>query len=136
MTQTLRRIMLVEDDPDIAVLTSISLGELGGYEVVHHSDGRSALAGVKTDAPDLLLLDYTLPDMTGADVLLAVQAREETSQIPAIFMTASVMPEHVGRLKELGALEVFAKPFDPLTLPARVQEVWDSWAAQDGRTPS
>lgn len=124
MSQPLQRILLVEDDPDIAILTQMSLGELGGFEVLHCETGASALARVPQEQPDLLILDFTLPDMTGADVLTELRTQPATSTIPAIFMTASVMPDHVERLLQLGALDVFVKPFDPLTLPDRVRSVW------------
>ena len=131
MTGRLQRILLVEDDPDIAILTQMALGELGGFDVVHCDTGGAALTRVPLEQPDLLILDFTLPDMTGAEVLTELRSRQATAAIPAIFMTASVMPEHVERLKQLGALDVFAKPFDPLTLPDRVRSVWT--AARDDK---
>jgi DNA-binding response OmpR family regulator len=51
----LRKIMLVEDDPDIAVLAEIALGEIGGFEFVHFETGEQALAGVAEADPDLII---------------------------------------------------------------------------------
>ena len=126
MSSELRRIMLVEDDPDIAILATMALEDLGGFELVHCASGPEALDRVDDIAPDLAILDFSLPGMNG-DVLFAeLQARPATAQLPVIFMTASVMPAHVAKLKAMGALQVFAKPFDPVTLSERVRAVWDS----------
>jgi CheY-like chemotaxis protein len=120
----LRKVMLVEDDPDIAVLAEIALGEIGGYEFTHFDSGVDALARVEDVDPDLIILDYRMPVMNGAEVLAALKANERHRDIPVVFMTASLMPKHIQRLMELGALAVLPKPFDPLTLADRVQEIW------------
>jgi len=52
------------------------------------------------------------------------------AQTPAVFMTAKVMPSDVERYKQLGAVDVIAKPFDPMTLASRIQEIWS--ARHDG----
>ena len=125
MTHQLKRIMLVEDDADIAVLSMMSLQDLSGFEVVHCSSGPEALERISEVAPDLLLLDYSMPGMNGGELLTALRSRPDTARTPAIFMTASVMPAHVQRLKELGALDVLAKPFNPVTLGDQLKALWD-----------
>lgn len=126
MSDGLTRIMLVEDDPDIAVLTTMALQDLGGFELVHCASGAEALERVDEIAPDLAVLDFSMPGMNGDELLSALQARPQTARLPVIFMTASVMPAHVAKLRAMGALDVFAKPFDPLTLSDRVKAVWAS----------
>lgn len=123
----LKKVMLVEDDPDIALLAQMALEELGGLEFVHFDDGAKALAAVSVEAPDLIILDYRMPGMNGAEVLDALRRTYYGRDVPVIFMTASLMPKHVERLRELGALEVFAKPFDPLLLADRIRAVWDDY---------
>lgn len=115
MTQ-LRSVVLVEDDPDIAVLAELALSEIGDLEVRHFASGPELLAAMAGPLPDLYLLDYRLPDMTGEELLAALRRDPRTAAIPAIFMTASVMPERIVALKRAGALDVIAKPFDPMTL--------------------
>jgi CheY-like chemotaxis protein len=126
----LRRVVLVEDDPDIAILARLGLEDFGGLSVVHHSSGQAALDNASSDAPDLIILDYRMPGMNGADVLRELRCRSETQAIPVVFMTASVMPRHIERLRELGALDVIPKPFDPLTLADRVREIWSTNVSQ------
>lgn len=120
----LRRIMLVEDDPDIALLATIALHDIAGFEVIHCASAEEALERVSFIAPDLAVLDFSLPGMNGDALLTALRANAETRNIVAVFMTASVMPRHVQRLKSLGAIEVFAKPFDPLQLGAQITAAW------------
>lgn len=120
----LRKVMLVEDDPDIAVIAEIALREIGGLEFVHFAAGREALAGAREADPDLIILDYRMPDMNGVEVLKALRSDSLFRHIPILFMTASLMPKHVDSLIELGALAVLAKPFDPLTLADQVRQVW------------
>lgn len=129
LSNELRRILLVEDDPDIAVLVKISLEDFGGYELVHCSSGADALARIDEIAPDLAILDFAMPGMNGDKLFMALKARPQTAGLPVIFMTASVMPARVAVLKAMGALEVFAKPFDPIQLPDRVKAVWDMFRA-------
>jgi CheY-like chemotaxis protein len=120
----LRKIMLVEDDPDIAILAEIALKEIAGFEFVHFSSGPDALNGVIEAAPDLIILDYRMPQMNGGEVLQALRSNDETRHFPVVFMTASLMPKHVGKLMELGALGVLPKPFDPVTLGDEVKKLW------------
>ncbi|QIL01358.1 response regulator [Sphingomonas sinipercae] len=120
----LQRIMLVEDDPDIAVLAGIALQDFGGFEFRHFSSGSEALANVADFAPDLVILDYRMPEMNGGEVLAALRASEAGRLIPVMFMTASLMPRHVEALIEAGAIAVLPKPFDPLTLADEVTKAW------------
>lgn len=125
MTNELRRIMLVEDDDDIATLATMALADIGGFDVVHVRSGAEALQRVSEFRPDMLILDYSMPGMNGGETLTALRGRADTRDIPAVFMTASVMPAHVDKLKALGAIDVFAKPFDPLALPTMIKEAWN-----------
>ncbi len=125
----LNRIMLVEDDLDIALLAQIALEQIGGFEFCHFAAGPVALREVAGIAPDLIILDYRMPDMTGLQVIDALKATAETSAIPVIFMTASVMPAHVNELIDRGAIAVIPKPFDPLTLADTVRAHWSVFHA-------
>lgn len=124
MTKTLQRILLVEDDQDIATLATMALSELGGFEVIHYFSGADALAAIESDAPDLVLLDFSMPGMKGDEIIERLKADDRTRHLPVLFMTASVMPSHVARLMELGAIDVLKKPFDPLTLSDKIREAW------------
>jgi two-component system, OmpR family, response regulator len=124
VTTPLRRILMVEDDPDIAELGQIALVDIGGFEVTICGSGDEALARVGEFKPDLVLLDYRLPGMNGDELLIALRERPETCELPVIFLTASVMPDRVDHLLGLGAVDLIAKPFDPMTLADQVQSIW------------
>lgn len=126
----LHDIALVEDDLDIAILAEIALVEIGGFGVTHCVSGDQALAGIDAVAPDLIILDYRMPEMNGDDLFRLLRERERTARTPIMFMTASVMPRHIEKLKELGAIAVLAKPFDPLTLADVVRQKWQLWASR------
>lgn len=116
--------MLVEDDPDIAMLAQIAIEEFGELDFVHYASGEEALRNITADPPDLVVLDYRMPGMNGEEVLAALRKTERGADLPVVFMTASLMPQHVERLRELGARDVLPKPFDPLTLADQLKTIW------------
>src|SRR5881396_1521826 len=114
------RILVVEDDQDIAQLVARYLEKAGFVpEVV--SSGRDALTAIAAQAPDLIVLDLMLPQVDGLEVCRAVRGREATAAIPIIMLTARA--EESDRIVglELGADDYVAKPFSPSELVARVR---------------
>lgn len=74
---------------------------------------------------DLFLLDVMMPGMDGPTTLGKLRKVPQLAAVPAIFMIAKVQPQEVAQFKSLGALDVIAKPFDPMKL---AQQIRDSWA--------
>lgn len=120
----LNRILHVEDDEDILMIARLALADLGGFEVLQCSSGAEALKQAAGFAPDLLLLDYMMPEMNGMQTLQALRAMPETARVPAIFMTAKAMETIEGDMSGLGVLGRITKPFDPVTLPADIRRYW------------
>lgn len=120
----LKRILYVEDEPDIQAVAKIALEAVGGFELKVFSSGEEALANAVSYAPDLLLLDVMMPGMDGPTTLKALKELPELANTPAIFMTAKVQPAEVAEYKALGALDVIAKPFDPMTLSENIKAIW------------
>ena len=120
----LARILLVEDDPDIQLVTSMTLSSLGGFEVKVCGSADEALRTAVAFGPDLILLDVMLPGMDGPTALKAMRGYPELAATPVIFMTAKIQAQELARYRRLGSLGVIAKPFDPVTLPQRVRELW------------
>lgn len=123
-TEALTRILYVDDDDDIRTVAQFTLEMVGGFEVAACGSGQEALTRATGFAPQLLLLDVMMPDMDGPTVLSALRRQPETAGTPAIFMTAKVQPNEVERYRALGAVDVIAKPFDPMALPARIRGIW------------
>ncbi len=126
MVRALRKILHVDDNPDILTVSKLALERVGGYEVCVASSGKEAIGVAAQFLPDLILLDVLMPEMDGCATLVELRATSETARIPVIFLSASVMPEKVTEYKRLGALDVIAKPFDPLKLPEQVSLLWNA----------
>ena len=126
----LERILYVEDEPDIQAVAKIALEAVGGFQVMICSSGADALEKVSGFAPDLILLDVMMPNMDGPTTLEHFRANPATASIPVIFLTAKVQPSEVSQFQALGALDVIAKPFDPMTLAAQVTKIWSRAAAK------
>jgi DNA-binding response OmpR family regulator len=120
----LQKILMVEDDPDIQTVTKFTLEAVGGFDVLVCGEGLCAPEAARTFNPDLILLDVMMPDLDGPSVLRDLRADTETSHIPVIFMTAKVQPCEIIQLKQLGAIDVIPKPFDPMTLPNEIRSIW------------
>ncbi len=120
----LERILLVEDETDIQEIARLALEAFGGFCVETCSNGRDALATAHHFQPDLFLLDVMMADMDGPTTLQELRRSSQFSQTPVIFMTAKAQPNEIAWLRSLGALDVIAKPFDPLTLSQTINELW------------
>ena len=118
----LKRILLVDDQRDIRSIVGLALGKIGGFQVKVCESGEEALANATEFAPDLLLLDLSMPVLDGVGTLKALRARG--LEAPAIFFTARLHPKDAERYRELGVLGVIPKPFDPLKLGAQLREMW------------
>ena len=114
------RILIVEDDRDIADLVAHYLGK-AGFTTDVMSSGREALKAIGDRPPDLLVLDLMLPQVDGLEVCRAVRSNDNTAEIPIIMLTARA--EESDRIVglELGADDYIAKPFSPNELVARVR---------------
>jgi CheY-like chemotaxis protein len=121
----LERILYVEDEPDIQAVAKLALEMVGGFQVMICSGGQEALDKVGSFAPDLVLLDVMMPGMDGPTTLQNLRANPATAMIPVIFLTAKVQPSEVEQYQELGALDVIAKPFDPMVLAVQVRKIWE-----------
>lgn len=122
----LRRVMHVEDVPSIQVVARIALERVGGFEVLSCSSGQEALDALEHFDPDLILLDAMLPGMDGVELLRRLRKRLDLRRVPVVFLTGYVEPERERALLGLGACAVLSKPFDPMQLPARLQDIWRS----------
>ena len=119
---TRRKILVVEDEPDIRELVRYNL-EQAGFAVVEADDGEAALAMAQKERPALVILDLMLPQGDGMEVCRILRARPETAKLPIVILTAKA--GEVDRVLglELGADDYVTKPFSPRELVARVRAV-------------
>ncbi len=124
MSDALKRILYVEDEPDIQAVARLALEMVGGFTLEVCSSGKEALEKTPGFVPQLLLLDVMMPGMDGPATLAALRALPGTATTPAIFMTAKVQPGEVAQYRGQGAVDVIPKPFDPMTLSSTIEEIW------------
>jgi two-component system phosphate regulon response regulator PhoB len=115
-------ILLVEDEPAIQELIAVNL-QHAGHHVIRARDAEGALGIVKSALPDLLLIDWMLPGMSGVALARQLRQEERTRQIPIIMLTArSEEADKIAGL-EAGADDYLTKPFSPRELLARIKAV-------------
>ena len=117
------RVLFVDDEPDTCEIASLSLGLDPDFEVRTCNSGAQALAEATGWPPDIILLDVMMPGMDGPTTLERFREQPATSETPVIFVTARTQARDVDRFRGLGAIDVIAKPFDPMTLAKTVREM-------------
>ena len=125
----LQRILYVEDEPDIQAVGRLALESIGGFTVLVCGSGHEALTAGPAFAPDLILLDVMMPGMDGLATFAALRGMPELAWPPVISMTAKVQRHEVLNYRRMGALDVIAKPFDPMLLAATVRSIWAAHAS-------
>lgn len=114
----MEKIIIIEDDPAISDLIKLNL-ELAGYDCKQAYSGQEAQSVLNDFTPDLVLLDISLPDMEGYELL----NRFKNSEVPVIFLTArNTLIDKVKGLK-MGADDYIVKPFEAMELLARIEAV-------------
>jgi two-component system cell cycle response regulator len=125
-TRTLKTLMYVDDDADIREIVEMALGLDGELRVISSDGGERALVKMRVEKPDLVVLDVMMPAMDGPTLLKRMRSDPDLRHIPVIFMTAKSNPDEVKRFRELSAIGVIAKPFDPMALGGQVKALWSS----------
>jgi DNA-binding response OmpR family regulator len=119
-TQGKRLIVIVEDDTDIGPLLLQAITTEVHYQAVLVSEGTQALALVEHITPELFLLDYHLPGLTGIDLYERLRAHDGLEQVPVILMSADPLASHLAQARGLPYLK---KPFKLAVLFARLDEL-------------
>jgi CheY-like chemotaxis protein len=112
-------VLFADDEPDVRTIIETSFERDPFFVARGCATGGEALETAVAWRPDLALLDVAMPEMDGPTVLARLRADKRTAAIPVIFVTAH--PQVCERSRELGALGVIAKPFDPMGFAAEVR---------------
>ena len=112
-------VVVVEDDPDLQILTGMLL-ESHGHVTRCYSGGRTALEACVADPPSIVLLDWMLPEMNGIEVLRALRANPATAHVPVVMVTALDRPENLAAAFDSGASDYVRKPFTGRSLLSAV----------------
>jgi len=115
-------VMLAEDDPDIRLVSRLAL-KRAGYRVTATANGRELLEKVTEERPDVILLDYMMPELDGAEVCRRLKADPATRDIPVVFLSAKSQNFQIDEAKKLGAIGYISKPYDALTLGVQLKTI-------------
>ena len=131
------RVLVVEDEPDVAHLIKHTLERTGNLRVDIAAAGDAALHAVSGHTPDLVILDLNLPVLSGLEVCRIMRTRPNTQSVPIIMLTARASEGDRVTGLELGADDYISKPFSPRELAARVRAVLRRGRGEpNGRKPS
>lgn len=122
MVSDLLVVLYAEDEADIRQVTEFALGD-DGFELVPCVSGEQALEKAIDLKPDLILLDVMMPGIDGPTTLKKLRELPRLSNTPAIFMTAKVQPAEIEKYKDMGAIGVISKPFDPMSLADNIRDL-------------
>ena len=105
-----RKILVVEDETAIRDMLVFSLGR-AGYEVLGAGTAQEARSAIANSHPDVILMDWMLPDVSGLELTRQLKREPETREIPVIMVTAKGRPEDMAMARSLGAVEYITKPW-------------------------
>jgi two-component system cell cycle response regulator DivK len=115
------RILIIDDDPDNLGLVSFLVSQ-AGYEVLNARNGRQGIEMARRESPDLILLDLSMPELSGWEVAQILKGDEKTSHIRLVALTALTLPSHHRRAREVGIQGYITKPIDIATFAGEIQQ--------------
>lgn len=118
-----KRILIVDDERDIRKVVQVSLERFAGWQTILAESGQEGLLKAKTEAVDAILLDMSMPDISGFQFFEELQTDPVTQSIPVVLLTAKVLPSDRQRFAKMGVAGVIAKPFNPVTVWSQVAEI-------------
>jgi two-component system, OmpR family, alkaline phosphatase synthesis response regulator PhoP len=115
-------VILAEDDLDIQLVARLAL-KRAGLIVRVVNNGQEAIEAVAAEPPDVILLDWMMPELDGPETCRRLKADPATAAIPVVFLTAKSQEAEIQRGLSLGAAGYITKPFDALTLGQQVKDI-------------
>ncbi|MGC9526365.1 MAG: response regulator [Limnospira sp.] len=121
-----KKILIIDDEERIREIVQVCLQDLGGWDVVTADSGQEGLVKAKTESPNAILLDVSMPDIDGFEFFDRLQQTPDLKDIPVILLTAKVLPQDRQNFERMGVKGLIAKPFNPLTLAQEVEKLLDA----------
>ncbi|MDH5764710.1 MAG: response regulator [Gammaproteobacteria bacterium] len=122
----LEKIVYVDDDPDMISIVEFSIESHGEIAIEVFSSPVQALSLIPEIKPDLMLLDYIMPEYDGVDLLKELRKNEAVKDVPVIFISGNSNEDLSSKYRDLGVIGYILKPIDPVALPSRILEIWNS----------
>ena len=117
-----KKILIIEDHPNVRRVLTITLGHLG-YETLQAADGRTGIKMSLAENPDLILMDISLPGSSGFETARKIKANPKTNQIPIVACSGWNSEEIVTQGLEAGIVEFLTKPISPEVLVAVIKRL-------------
>lgn len=123
-----KRVLVVDDEEDIRAIIRGCLEDIAEWEVLTAASGEEGIRLAVTGQPDGILMDVSMPGMSGLEILQKLQEDSRTQRIPVVLLTAKALLEDQEVFATLAIAGVIVKPFDPMTLVDQVAGVfgWNS----------
>ena len=118
-----RRVLVVDDEPDVRAVVCLSLEHVGGWSVVAAEGGLAGIAVARSGQLDAVVLDVMMPGTDGPATFRLLQTDRRTADIPVVMLTARADRADRELWLEMEVRAVLAKPFDPLDLPRQISAV-------------
>lgn len=118
----MKKILIIDDEAQILLLSAARL-KANGYHVLTALSGDQGLKKAKKELPDLVFLDYVMPEMDGGEVLDCLKKKSVTKHIPVVMFTADAKKVIVEEMRMRGAAGCLFKPFTAKELLSKVNEI-------------
>lgn len=118
----MKKVLLVDDQEEVRLLVQVTLEGMD-YEFFSASNGKEAVEKTVSIKPDLIILDIMMPVMDGYEACKIIHENTETKDIPIIMLTAKGQEADIDKGRECGVIDYIVKPFSPLALLKRVEEI-------------
>ncbi|HNB23654.1 MAG TPA: response regulator [Candidatus Melainabacteria bacterium] len=117
------KVLIIDDEEDNRQIANLALTMIGGFTVIEADGGELGLKLAEAEKPDVILLDFVMPNMNGLETLKALRRNPLTEKIPVIFVSTKSLQEREKELFEAGAQGILPKPFNPTQLPEKIKEI-------------
>ena len=121
-----KTILIIDDEEDVKAIAKMGLEMAANWEVITASSGKEGLNTAETQQPDVILLDFMMPDWDGKETLKQLKDNPNTANIPVILMTAKTQSTVESEIDNLAIVGVITKPFRPLQLPEQIAQILNS----------
>ena len=120
----MRKLLIADDEPGIRSLVRMTL-ETDEYEITEAGDGEEAVELAREFQPDVILLDVMMPKLTGFEVCKALKEDPATTEIVIVMLTAKAQDGDRSEGEAAGANDYFTKPFSPVALLRKLDEIFE-----------
>ena len=129
-------VLIVDDDQMIRSVVRIALQRVNDWTVIEAENGSVGVSVAADEQPDVILLDFQMPRMDGAQTISALKENPETSRLPVIFLTAKTGRRARGAYEQMGAVGTIEKPFDPLVLGEQILQLLNPAPDSNNKRPT